>query len=766
MKTFLTSNRSRRKSRRPRISLSAAVIVLMSVSPAVFAIDPPHDSDTPFCGDCHAVHHSEGVTLTSVEGNANLCQSCHVPGGSASQHPFVNSDQALSWPGLPTGVSAQGTSHRWDSGPAGHVAFSGGTSTGTIQSSGTYTGAYAKTYTITIASAGNVGAALFNWTATSPGGGAGNNLLTGTNVALNEGVLATFVDGTNGSFQAGEQWRIFVRPDLRSPTNEALATRMVGGVMMCSTCHNEHSQAAQPFDSAALPYTTNLAGEFVGTNRHFLRIANDLHQMCNDCHAARNVAAAAAGSHPVGITFAPDTTHKLPTSLPVEAGSGKFGCLTCHRVHGSPDADGKTLRMANSVALCNDCHTLSDVSSAHFATANSATLWPGGKFGSLMPARTDLNDRGTCLNCHATHGWPTNSVNPQIHYEHLLADYQENLCYTCHGANGPATKLVYADFQKARHHPVLNGDALRRTGRSVECDECHNSHKTKIGTRNYSATATSTRNNVANAPSLAGADGVAFNYSGLTNFQTVLTNRFTPTPNTTGVTYEYQICFKCHTSYFWKTGTPPNGISPNGTAVNPVETDLAQEFSPMNKSGHPIMTGLNNYPNSTAFSGRKGLTAAQMKAPWNVNVGTQTMMCTDCHNTDAATPAAQGPHGSASQFMLRGPNAANWPAVTSFATSWCANCHNDTGLSMDGHANHHSAGGCYRCHVVISHGSAMFCLIADRDGSMPARYAYNNGKTTLRITSYTKTSGSYSSGNCRASCSDHTTASSTSMENW
>ena len=62
------------------------------------------------------------------------------------------------------------------------------------------------------------------------------------------------------------------------------------------------------------------------------------------------------------------------------------------------------------------------------------------------------------------------------------------------------------------------------------------------------------------------------------------------------------------------------------------------------------------------------------------NLGTQTMMCSDCHNTDAATPAAQGPHGSAAQFMLRGANAANWPNVTlpNRATSWCWNCHGTT----------------------------------------------------------------------------------------
>ena len=142
-------------------------------------------------------------------------------------------------------------------------------------------------------------------------------------------------------------------------------------------------------------------------------------------------------------------------------------------------------------------------------------------------------------------------------------------------------------------------------------------------------------------------------------------------------TNEYQICFKCHTAYSWGA-TPPNGNSPNGSAANPVMTDIAQEFSPKNLSGHPITTGLNNYSNSKA---PKALLAAALKAPWNVNVGTQTMMCSDCHDattTNYVASAAQGPHGSANQYILRGPNAANWPNVTSFATSWSANCHMTT----------------------------------------------------------------------------------------
>jgi hypothetical protein len=143
-------------------------------------------------------------------------------------------------------------------------------------------------------------------------------------------------------------------------------------------------------------------------------------------------------------------------------------------------------------------------------------------------------------------------------------------------------------------------------------------------------------------------------------------------------------------------------------------------------------------------------------------------MCSDCHNTDAASPAAQGPHGSAAQFMLRGPNSANWPnltwSTTNFNNSWCANCHNNS--ARNAHKSDHSSLRCYNCHIVIPHGGKMSRLIADRDGTMPARYAYANTLTNVSVYSFTKASGNYSDGNCRVSCGHHSSGSSTSMENW
>ena len=559
------------------------------------AIDPPHVT-TALCSSCHMAHLNPGGDLSTIAGNGNLCISCHQPGGTASKKPFANSDQALPWSGLPAGAVPSGTSHRWDANAAGHAAYLGGAaipSTGTLVPTGVFTGPYPKTYTITITTPGSVGTAGFNWVATTPGGGASNNVLTSSSVLLDQGVSVSFLDGTGVSFQANDRWNIYVRTGLSTPSNAVMLAHMVNGVASCSACHDEHSQKLTPFDPNASAYSapasnglvltwtavSNLtyraqytpslstsnwfnltpditaksniatavdyssvgdtrryyrvsvvsaatnrpfiqslkwsAATNISAARHFMRVNNDQDQMCYDCHGPYNVNNSLAGSHPVGITAPVDNLHKSPTQLPLEKTTGEIGCLTCHQVHYSPAGDARVLRLASSVPVCTDCHLQSDTvtPAAHFAVTNNATLWPGGRYGSLMPARTSSNDAGTCLNCHALHGWP-DAANPVNHYPKLLADFEENLCYTCHGTNGPAVKQVQLDFAKTSRHPVAKSQQV--AGRAVECADCHNAHIAQSGGWVYANTATATRNQISKP--LLGVSGVSVDYTGLGNF--------------------------------------------------------------------------------------------------------------------------------------------------------------------------------------------------------------------------------------------------------
>jgi predicted CXXCH cytochrome family protein len=610
-----------------------------SAAPAV-AVDPPHPSD---CINCHMQHSATGGQLTNVAGNGNVCVSCHIVGGTANAKPFLDANQAYPAPGLPAGQAAAGNSHRWDSGPAGHAERgTPNTSSGTVSSSGVYNGRYPKTYTLTITTGGAAGTARFSWTATTPGGGSGTNLLTGANVLLDSGVSVAFVGALAGSFVLNDKWNVFVRPDLRMPTNIEMAKRLENGVTMCSTCHDQHSQEPEPFDPAAPAY----GGTGTGAGRHYQRIANDYAAMCVDCHSVRNVTASSQGSHPVGVAIPATAAYKAPSAaLPLDPIS-QVECLSCHQPHYGPATDGTLRRTAAWNALCVDCHTLADTASPgkHFVTSNAATLWPGGQYGSTLPASTGTALQGTCLNCHETHGWPDNAA-PAQDYPLLLADREQNLCTTCHDGS-PVTKNIRAELLKTYRHPIetdgrhVNTEtaaaAFGTANRHAECADCHNAHQARADTVAPTAPAASNRiKNVKGVTVTNGAAGTAPTYTFTTN-----------------AANEYQVCFKCHSSWT----TQPAG-----------QTNFAVKFNPNNPSYHPVeAVGKNTNINVNAFV-----------APWT---GSRTMYCTDCHSSDTTT--VRGPHGSAFRYLVKkaatgtnGTAAVSSASRTMAATELCFDCH-------------------------------------------------------------------------------------------
>jgi predicted CXXCH cytochrome family protein len=967
---------------------------------SLLATDPPHNIATAnsygalnYCSTCHKIHGGVGGTLTTVNGNTNLCLSCHVTGGLATNKAFAASDQAVPATQSLVGSTAGGTSHRWDSSAAGRlIKGTPNSSAGTITPSGDYTGAYAATIKLQVLTGGATGTATVAWSQTTNGtatfGGATTITTSTTAQALGTTGVSITCSST-GTFAANDVFYLYVRPDLVIPTS-AMSTHLEGGKAMCSTCHDQHLQVNAPFDPAASP--TYTAG--TTSNRHFQRVANDTGSLCGDCHAPRNVGKGGT-SHPVHVNLASAPNTKTPSASLALNAAGNVECLTCHDIHKAPATTptGMLLRVSNSTALCVDCHTLADTNTANTHTnPTTGILWPGDQYGgSTYPAYTLAADRGACKNCHTPHGWP-DANNPGGKYAFALGAEQDNLCLTCHDANGPSTKNVQAEIIKTIHHPVE-----RNSGRTVGCADCHNPHMATAGVHTYGATTpamTLDRNRIRNATgttlysgAMKGVDGVAFNYTGLGLWAAPTTVNFTkiasgsPTVAASGAEFEYQVCFKCHTSYSFGS-TPPNGITSGGnspltlvsgttqpwvagsgtakftnasttvtgtgttwTAANMIgqyirpagststnyrvtgvasttsltisasfgqtttasvayetrdaaaitatttvtgsgttwtsaligqffamtsgnttayritavpsatsltivtattsttpqdfyihpgasftngsnavtgygtnwtsafvgstiqangvtgtytitavtsptsltlsanftgttgvyryllagpiylqETDLAQEFNPANRSGHPVVTGLTNYTGSSA---PKALAAATMKAPWATNLGTQTMMCSDCHNTDAASPAAQGPHGSAAQFMLRGTNPANWPNITlsSASTSWCTNCHTLTLSNNTAHnTGNHSGYQCWNCHIVIPHGSKMSRLVgfSGAGTTMPARYAYNNTVSNMKITGFkkpTSATGYSQDGSCQTSCYHNTAAS-------
>jgi predicted CXXCH cytochrome family protein len=720
-------------------------MMFAAVPRIAFAIDPPHPTND--CAQCHITHGAPGGNITAVAGNVNLCLSCHMSGGSASAKAYATVDQAKAWPGIGT-VSSGGTSHRWDAGPAGYVIYYGGASTassGTVSSAGVFTGAYAKTYTVTIASSGAVGTALFNWSATAPGGG-GTNVPSAPSVLLNEGISAVFTTATNGGiFRSNDVWRIFVRPDVIFPTNATLASQMTNGIMSCSVCHNEHSQASPPFDRNAPAY----GGAGTGQGRHFMIMTNTECEMCAGCHAPRAVTNSLFGSHPVGIRIPADLFHRNPTNLPFGQTTSNMLCLTCHQVHNSSSTDGALLRMTNRNDLCTACHTLADTATpgTHMNATNSRVLWPGGQYGSTLPARTNAFERGTCINCHAPHGWP-DATNTAVKYPVLLADREENVCFTCHDGNGPSQYNLFSVFQKAAIHPVsrtgmhtvgeTNPGAFGVTNRHAECVDCHNPHQLKNG---FAASGASMR--------LAGVSRVVVTNGGA---GTKPTYGFVTESDTNAPFADYQVCFKCHSG--WTT-------LPAGSK------DMSVIFNPSNQSAHPVEAPGRNTNTFMIASLTNGTGLPHLTI-------TSLVTCADCHNNDQIPLTislvssytgliVRGPHGAVSNASMSGSILRGSYRLTQSATysatnfSVCFVCHspapfpsssttqrNDTRFNWHGY------------HMVTEHAACVDCH-SDTHGTKLASVAGNTNYTRLvsfgpAVTGTRTWNTTATGGNCTLTC--------------
>ncbi|MEW6219697.1 MAG: hypothetical protein AB1634_09235 [Thermodesulfobacteriota bacterium] len=380
-----------------------------------------------------------------------------------------------------------------------------------------------------------------------------------------------------------------------------------------------------------------------------------------------------------------------------------------------------------------------------------------GSFASLA--------KGNCGHCHEQHAsvggsepLPNAPPGPSLA---LGFGSEEALCETCH--NGTVvSRDVAAQVDKAYGHPIddpaladrhsigkkeagQNGLPFRGTKRHVECADCHEPHS--IGspgsTLHSFQSGSSGSNNLVSNP-IKGVWGVEVSVE--PSWGSAATASFTEQKP---ATKEYQICFKCHTYYALQDGDGVTILTgPSGQLV----TDQAVEFSKSNRSVHPVRVGLTS---QTASVAPKALTAAQMKTPWDTELGTQTMYCSDCHGNDTTAPTdGRGPHGADSLYMLAGPDNTEWPRaslnsdelwdlddVRNNRFSWstkllCAKCHvlYSGGAWTNGvHTAHDSRAfddnpwkdayingvPCVTCHVAVPHGSKRSRLIGYRTDPEP-----------------------------------------------
>lgn len=487
-------------------------------------------------------------------------------------------------------------------------------------------------------------------------------------------------------------------------------------------------------------------------------------------------------------------------------------CSSCHDPH---TENLKFLRTqganhaATSQALCTACHEKTDWSlSSHstitstYTDANVTAVYGGG----TAPSVANMG----CVNCHKPHN---GEGKP-----YLLRKVEETTCFQgagssasvapCHGANSALGGIdIQSHLSKAIKHPVVGttgvhtnldvffgvgigsdgGNGLTWSGghAHAECTDCHNPHQAR-GPNHVAANPDAggfypvVPSNLVSNP-LKGVTGVDVNWAvgNWAKQQSFLTM--------SAAAKEYQICFKCHS--FWALGPEAGNyqgiFGTTGLARSPVTnhllsnttayllaernvTDQAWEFSPYNRSAHPVVMTTNQML-ATAGTARtvSPLGADTLKVPWKANVGNQTMMCSDCHGSDqenaAAPNNARGPHGSTFRFMLKG-NGKYWPAgpggsgaavtvngVTrnlytmndgqgENANIFCLNCHNyNTGVTSftvhNASTNQMGTIACIECHVAVPHGSPLSRLIGYK--TFPAPYNFQlNGVGQLKGEQY------------------------------
>jgi predicted CxxxxCH...CXXCH cytochrome family protein len=457
--------------------------------------------------------------------------------------------------------------------------------------------------------------------------------------------------------------------------------------------------------------------------------------------------------------------------------------------------------------LCTGCHQTA-VDASHPAVSKATFQGKAHDFVSNTVGATTyaweykLHDNGVfqrnCTKCHAS---PAEGQTPSVSatgsgtvgphssdFGSLLAGSLTaagNMCMNCHGTGtaNRSGKDIATDAAKAQGHggrlnasnthdtvredaSTFASGAFNGANRHVTCADCHDPHSAG----KVRAAAGPGGGTIAATSPLNGASGAKFSATLPANWTApTATNMQFVNP----ATAEYQICFKCHSAWAFGATPPAATATPSGLAG----TDVAMEFNPNNKAGHPVVA---------SNAGAKALAAGQLIAPWNTGAGTQLMTCSDCHNTDAASTSAQGPHGSAVRFMLAGTNKA-WPYTVAGATSgtlfklstsgtgagtanglFCLNCHpatNSTG-SNSLHRNTNLNGGqhggnanipaCTSCHIRIPHGGKVSRLLVTTNA--PARYKVgtpNFASITKGATKDSYSTSAFPAGFARGGCSTH-----------
>ena len=320
-----------------------------------------------------------------------------------------------------------------------------------------------------------------------------------------------------------------------------------------------------------------------------------------------------------------------------------------------------------------------------------------------------------CAGCHRAHSaqglalrkaWP-----------------EETLCFSCHGTSGPGTDVETAfttvtnTATRFFKHDVAATNGVHRIGESqgsdfgganrhVECEDCHDPHDSARG--------------------ITGAPVLQREMNRISGVDPVWIAPGAPAGSIwlDEAEREYQVCFKCHSSFTalpsylpdgWDGSTyVPDGLRKltyTGISQVPDHRDLAQEFNPYNDSFHPVVTQGRN----------RSIPAGSFVNGWSVD---SLVYCSDCHTNAVPATGGEGPHGSPLLHLLGGSEdyqTANPDDASLSGSELCFQCHDaedyigrgsETNFARNRsnlHRKHTGSGSCYLCHD--THGSEQLHLL-------------------------------------------------------
>jgi len=410
--------------------------------------------------------------------------------------------------------------------------------------------------------------------------------------------------------------------------------------------------------------------------------------------------------HPISFVYdaalaSADQQLKTPASIiaPVTLEKNKMQCTSCHDAHKNIDDD--FLLVTNQYSnLCNSCHQRTFWNESSHST--STKTWSGIAPNPWPFTKWTTVAENACENCHNPHN--SGGVPRLMKYQ-----AEESNCFDCHNGN-VADKNIQIEFSKTYKHDVYSytnahdaSEPSLATIKHVECADCHNPH--------------ASNNETALAPYVRGANkgviGVDINGKAVSS-----------------VTYEYEICFRCHTV---------NAMTASATSRQIAQNDLSLEFASGSASFHPVAAvGIN--PN-----------VPSLIAPLTTN---SWIYCTDCHGSNSSN-GAQGPHGSIFTNILKYQYVkTDYTIESSSNYALCYSCHNRASILADESFKYH-----YK-HIVSERTPCNVCHDAHGISSSQGNSTNNSNLINFQNTIVTNSSGGSRrfvddglyKGNCTLTC--------------